>query len=296
MPVDLPEAAQCRREPERLVGIPALEEKRERGADVAVLDLEVLVELALVGELVLLLELLRQRGKHGRVPLPQLAPFRADGEPLECVVPHRLEHRETRLGVCAPLDEAVVDERRESVEEAPRAAHGLCLLEAPASDEDRQPGKQALLFLREQIQAPLDRRAEGLLALRHVVGAARQQVEAPEPVEQSGRREHLRPRGGQLDRQREPVQPGADLGHGVELGLRIEPVDGRTRTLDEQPRRLGSLERRHGVFVLTREMEDGAAGHDDGQQRGGRHEIGEQESGRGDLLEVVDDEQVRALA
>ena len=67
----------------------------------------------------------------------------------------------------------------------------------------------------EQVVAPLDRRAQRLLA--RVDAAARlEQVEpAREAVEQLLGREHADARRGELERERELFEPRAELGDGV---------------------------------------------------------------------------------
>ena len=65
----------------------------------------------------------------------------------------------------------------------------------------------------EHLPGPLERRAQRALALRQVARAAAQQLEpALEALEQRRQRQQPRAVGGQLDRQRQPVQARADLG------------------------------------------------------------------------------------
>jgi hypothetical protein len=60
-----------------------------------------------------------------------------------------------------------------------------------------------------------------LLALGHVPRPAPQQLQAAvQPVAQGFRREELDPRGGELERQRQPVQSQADLGDGRGIVVR----------------------------------------------------------------------------
>jgi hypothetical protein len=81
--------------------------------------------------------------------------------------------------------------------------------------------------------APLDRRAQGLLPRQRCPAAARQQ---PQPVVQPRRhllgRQRRHPRRRQLDRQRDAVQPPADLRHRRRvLGGEGEVRPGRGRAL-----------------------------------------------------------------
>ena len=76
----------------------------------------------------------------------------------------------------------------------------------PPANADK-PGEQSLLILVEQPVAPVDRRLQRALALRRVARAAGQHRQAAlEPVEDLGRREDLGSGGGQLDRERQPVE------------------------------------------------------------------------------------------
>ena len=68
--------------------------------------------------------------------------------------------------------------------------------------------------MREQVVAPSDGVAQRLLAGREVAGTSSQGGEAAvQPVAQRLRRQQLDPRRGQLDGERQAVQPADDLGH-----------------------------------------------------------------------------------
>ena len=69
------------------------------------------------------------------------------------------------------------------------------------------------LDLVQQLVAPRDRGAERPLSFWKVEGAGGEQVEAaPEAREDLLRCQHLHPRGCELERQRQPVEPARDLG------------------------------------------------------------------------------------
>src|ERR1700675_967756 len=85
-------------------------------------------------------------------------------ELLERELPQCLEHEEPRLA--DRLEEALVDERRDRVEIG--ASDGGGRVEREAAAKDREPTECDPLCVQEQIVAPLDRRAEGLLPLRRV--------------------------------------------------------------------------------------------------------------------------------
>src|SRR5918999_970286 len=76
------------------------------------------------------------------------------------------------------------------------------------STEGRQAREEPLFLGLEQIMAPLDRASERALPLGEVAGAAGEEWEpALEPLEQRRGTEQLDPAGGQLDGQRQGVQP-----------------------------------------------------------------------------------------
>ncbi len=115
---------------------------------------------------------------------------------------------------------------------------------------------------------------------------------AVEALDERRRRQHLAPAGGELDREREPVEATADFLDRVDVRARqVEVGANRSRALHEQPRGVEVEERRHGVLVLARQVERLAARDEQLQARARRHEV-EDGSGRaGDVLEVVQQEQ-----
>ena len=95
----------------------------------------------------------------------------------------------------------MVDERSGHVERG--VADGNGGLERAAAGEDRQAREQALLVGVEELVAPADGVAKGLMACRLVARAAAQEIEAlVEPLEHRLRRKELRPRRGELERER----------------------------------------------------------------------------------------------
>ena len=91
------------------------------------------------------------------------------------------------------------------------------------------------------VVAPLDRAAERPLALGETGARRRPQKIEPraETLEQRARREQIAARRGELERQRQTVEPDAELAHrlGVRLG-ELEVGPGRPGAIDEQPDRL----------------------------------------------------------
>ena len=141
---------------------------------------------------------------------------------LQPILAHRLQHAEARLALDSLLlaQQTLVDQRGhagEDIERPIRTRHRLRRLDRAAAGKDRQPAEEDLLLRGEQIVAPGDGIAHRLLACRQGAGAARQERQALlQPLQQGLRREDFDPRGGQLDGQRQPVEPGADLGHARE--------------------------------------------------------------------------------
>ncbi len=84
-----------------------------------------------------------------------------------------------------------------------------------------QAAKEQLLLGLQQIVAPGDLVAQRALAGRQVLGAVGEQGQPfLQPRGQGSRPKELEAGGGQLDRQRQPVQADADLGHGHGVGGR----------------------------------------------------------------------------
>ena len=166
------------------------------------------------------------------MPAPDLVGFAARLEAFERVGADRLEHREARLAVGLFLlaEHVAVDQRREARQEVVAAADGLGGVERAAAVEDGEAREERLLVGAEQVVAPVDRRAERLLARGQVAWAAGEEVEALlEPGEQRLRREQLRAGGGELDREREAVEADADLGDRGRVRVRDGEVRLRPR-------------------------------------------------------------------
>jgi hypothetical protein len=114
-----------------------------------------------------------------------------------------------------------------------------------------------------------------------------------QPSEQSLRRQHLDACRGQLDRQRQPVEAAADVGHGT-IGGEARP-DGPC-TLAEESHGIVLGQGRHRILLLDREAQRLTAG---GQQlelgRGG-DELGQAGRAAEHLLDVVEQEKRPTVA
>ena len=119
--------------------------------------------------------------------------------------------------------------RRRRARTRPDRCDGLRGLQREAADEDREPAEEALLLGCQQVVAPGDGIAHRLLPRRQVARASGQQRQ---PVlksrEQRCGREHLDPRRGQLDGQRQPVQSAADLGNDRRRSASVSAKSGLT--------------------------------------------------------------------
>src|SRR5207302_7618328 len=123
------------------------------------------------------------------------------------VLANRLQHPEALAGVA---EKALVDERLQRVEI--RARNLLRGLERGAAAEDGQLAEQALFHRVEQMMAPLNRRAQRLLARVGVPSTSEQVEPLRQAFEDLDRGEHARPRCCQLDGEREVVQATTQSG------------------------------------------------------------------------------------
>jgi hypothetical protein len=117
-----------------------------------------------------------------------------------------------------------------------------------------------LLWLVEQRVAPVDRRGERALPQRQVAGAAGQERQAlAEPVENRLERQHARPGGGELDRQRQPVDLTRDR---LDVGTVCVDVEVGTRGRGAGGEEIGGVDLFKGVepvLVLGAEVQTFAA-------------------------------------
>jgi hypothetical protein len=165
-------------------------------------------------------------------------------------LPHRLQHPEpgARGGV-GHLEQGLVDQPLQDpqhllvAEQVPRGVGG------EAGGEDRQRPHRRPPGRLQQVPAPVDHPAQGLVALGGVARAAPEQAEAVlQAPGDLGDRHHPDPRRRQLHRQRQPVQVTADLLH--HLGGQVDPGAGRPGALPEQLPRGGQRQLRQRVHRL----------------------------------------------
>ncbi|EDT37565.1 hypothetical protein BamMEX5DRAFT_6655 [Burkholderia ambifaria MEX-5] len=179
-------------------------------------------------------------------------------------------------------------------------------IERERADEARHPAKQRTRGRIQQHVAPVERRAQRLMARQRGAQAARQQVQ---PVVES-RRDDLQPerrdaRGSQFDGERKPVEPPADIADQPDTG-RVDHAIGRGRTNPRQKqldRRMthdlvdrcsavGHRQRTHAKHGFDRDMKWFATRHEHPQRHDARRqrldEVGNQVD---DVLRVVEHEQ-----
>ena len=128
---------------------------------------------------------------------------------------------------------------------ATAASSGAPPTKTPSLPED------GLLLGGEEVVRPGDGGAHRPLPLRQIAAAAGQERQAPvEPRQERCRWQQIRAGGRQLDGQRQPVEPPADLRHDRRIGLRQRERWGDgLGALDKQPhrRRVAMVERGTGV-------------------------------------------------
>jgi hypothetical protein len=155
----------------------------------------------------------------------------------------------------------------------------------------------------------VSRSAQRLLPGGRVARAAGQQHQ---PVGQARQqclgRQHAHARRRQLERQRQPVQPPADLDDRLRVvGRQHEGRAHCLRPRDEelhrgclrQPRGIGAVrqrQRRHRVFLLGGQAQRHAAGGQHRQVRAGVEQRADERGGVDEMLEVVEHQQAGTLA
>ena len=152
-------------------------------------------------------------------------------------------------------------------------------LERAAAAEDGQSGEEPLFVGREQVVRPGDHRPQRLLS-RVGVAAGREQVESlRDPLQDLGGCEHAHAGGGELERQRQVVEPAAQLGNRL---LRLDARPGA-----EQLDRLRLGESRHRVDDLALDAQQLPAGDEQAQVRTGPQQRRQLDRRLDHLLQVV---------
>ena len=144
------------------------------------------------------------RGRHPRRRRPRTARRRRRGSSRASPA------GSGRRALPAAHEQALGDEAVERVEAG--AGDRLGRLDRRAAREHREAREARLLVVAEQLVAPVDRRAQRLLAGGRVAGAGAERAErGVQALGDLGGRQQPAAGGGQLDRQRQPVDAPADL-------------------------------------------------------------------------------------
>ncbi len=137
--------------------------------------------------------------------------------------------------------ERLVHQRDQRLESGSRrfpiaGADAGCRLEPAASRKDRKPAKQHAFAILEQRVAPLERRRQRLMARRNVALRRREHVEVlRDPHLQFAQAERRKARRRKFDRERDAVEPPADLGDRAGgLIVELEVIVGGVRALREE--------------------------------------------------------------
>src|SRR5688572_14198603 len=215
---------------------------------------------------------------------------------LASVLMDGLQHGESRLDGKArhPLHEALIEQSGQTGKDIDGRWIRDCLggLDRPALGKDAESDKELLLLRRQEIVAPGDSGADGLLPFRSIPGpSAELQQSRRQPLQECRRSEETRPRGGQFYGQRETVETATDQGD--DLGIRFaygEVASGGAGTFGKEAdgRHLRELlerryvsgiryrQRRHLEDVLTVDMEQRPARHQELQCVTGEQQVSQQ--------------------
>ena len=152
----------------------------------------------------------------------------------------------------------LVHQRGHPVERAGRrraglAADGVQRGEVGAAREHRHPGEEPLLRLVQQPVGPVDRGGDALVAGLRRAGGAGEQVAVVEPLGDLGGAHRPGAGRGQLDAERQAVEPSADLGDRAAVG--VEVGAGGPRPQHEQGGGVRERERRHRPHLLAVDAE-----------------------------------------
>jgi hypothetical protein len=172
--------------------------------------------------------------------------------------------------VLAHRDQRAVHQHGEKVEDVVRmhaiaGADVLRRFQREAAAEDRQAPQQHTRVVGQQLVAPVNGGAQRAMPRDRRAAARQQPEDIVEPVPDVARRQYPRPRGRQFERQRDAVQPPADLddGAGVLLG-QCEAGRHVRRPFHEQAHGLGCGgigQRARGSYGQRRDLPRALAPH-----------------------------------
>ena len=228
------------------------------------------------------------------------------GQPAGRVLADRLQ-QPVRLLAGLGDHERLVDQRAHVLQHVERvdlvvARDRLGRVEGEATGEHRQPIEHRALGVGQQLVGPVDRGLQRLVA-RHRGAAPAGEHPEPlvEPLEDLGRRDGPGPGRGQLDGERDAVEPAAQLDHGRRR-RRVERELGprRPRPGDEELDRVAvgiGRQRRDRHHPFGRDAEAFTARGDHPHVgRAGRDRVHDRRDARDQVLAVVDHQQQVAAA
>ncbi len=213
------------------------------------------------------------------------------------------------VGPLLPPNQALVDQRSQPLQHADRVVpgHGRRRLGIEPAGEDPQAPEERLLVRRQQVVGPGDGVAHRPMPVGPVALAAGEEAEAlAQQGAQRRDREDPQPGRRQLDRQRQPVQPRAHLGHRPRVAVgEGEAVVGRAGALDEQGDRFDAAQRgdgrpgggvgqgqgRHRQQVLPPQPQGGTTGGQHLESGAGPQQLGDGRGGVQQVLAVVKEQQ-----
>ena len=170
-------------------------------------QLELFEPRSLVGAAQLRLGAIRQPGEVRGMQIMALDARRWQVPP---VLPDDLEQNVTRR---VALNDARRDQGVERIAARSLTADGRRGLRRECVPEERHAAEQMLRRGVEQTEAPVDRGAHRSMTLGRIPGTCGQRVETGvEKLEQLRRGPRSEPRGSELDREWDPVEPVTDLG------------------------------------------------------------------------------------
>ncbi len=246
----------------------------------------------------------------GRVTLADDFGLATGLQRLRGVCVHGLQHRKTGLaGRLVLFQQTPVEQGFEHVDNrcAQWIAHGFGGFQVAASSKDPQPTEDYPLLGAQQIMAPRQRGAQGLVALRVVAASTLQYVETRlESGQHRLRWQRPYPRRGELERQRQPVETSTQLGHRRRIfGRQLKHWLDLVRTLNEQLDRGYLAECLHIRGCIRWRCRQGAdelqpfatqpqrlaAGGQHDQVRTGLEQLAEARRGLEQVLAIVDHQQ-----
>jgi hypothetical protein len=232
---------------------------------------------------------------------------------LVSVLAHDLQQAVARAPGALERNQRLVHEVREQVhhvvfDRLRVRGDGLDGLQGAAAAEHREPAQQHALRRREQRVAPVERRAQRLLVRqRGLVAFGEEPHAVVQPRGDVVDRERAHARGGELDRERDALEPPADLAYGPGIpGRDAESRFHRRGALDEEAHRfagrdlvervraerIGNGERRHRKLRFAGDPQRLAARGENGQAGRRLQQLPrERRAGLHEMLAVVEDQE-----